>query len=155
MLTYHRLSWVATFSACNNSKKHAKGLTSFPQSPTNLLLHKCGSYAVALQNAKNFDAIHHDVPTQLRDLFIGPWQQSTHNPQLPPYLIVIDALDEINFFVTSQPDPNTDRVWLTRQYYTGMGCIRWCRTFCGYGPHQECQLSCNVKGRHADCVWFI
>jgi hypothetical protein len=92
------------------------------------LARKCKSYAGALHNAQNFDAVHHDVPTQLRDLLIGPWQ-STRNPQLPPYLIVIDALDEIKdgggsaflqelltvidefdlrgfkFLVTSRPDP--------------------------------------------------
>jgi len=88
----------------------------------------CKSYAGALHNAQNFDAVHRDVPTQLRDLLTGPWQ-STRNPQLPPYLIVVDALDEIKdggglaflqellavidefdlkgfkFLVTSRPDP--------------------------------------------------
>jgi len=80
------------------------------------------------EDAQNFDAVHHDVPTQLRDLLVGPWQ-STRDPQLPPYLIVVDALDEIKdgggsaflqellsvinefdlrgfkFLVTSRPDP--------------------------------------------------
>jgi len=93
------------------------------------LTRTCKSYAGALHNAQNFDAVHHDVPTQLRDLLVGPWQHSTRNPQLPPYLIVIDALDEIKdgggspflqelltvideydlrgfkFLVTSRPDP--------------------------------------------------
>jgi len=92
------------------------------------LARKRKSYAGALHNAQIFDAVHHDVPTQLRDLLIGPWQ-STHNPRLPPYLIVVDALDEIKdgggsaflqelltvinefdlrgfkFLVTSRPDP--------------------------------------------------
>ena len=92
------------------------------------LARKCKSYASALHNAQNFDAVHHDVPTQLRDLLVGPWQ-STRDPQLPPYLIVVDALDEIKdgggsaflqellsvinefdlrgfkFLVTSRPDP--------------------------------------------------
>jgi hypothetical protein len=49
----------------------------------------------ALHNAENFDAVYHDVPTQLMDLLVGPWQQSTCSPELPLYLIVIDALDEI------------------------------------------------------------
>ncbi len=47
-------------------------------------------------NAEKFDAVYHDVPTQLKDLLIEPWQQSTRSPNLPLYLIVIDALDEIN-----------------------------------------------------------
>ena len=33
----------------------------------------------------------------MKDLLVGPWQQfeATCPPELPPYLIVIDALDEI------------------------------------------------------------
>jgi hypothetical protein len=60
------------------------------------LSRKCKSYANALHNADNFDAVNHDVPTQLKDLLVGPWQQSTRSPTSPLYLIVIDALDEIN-----------------------------------------------------------
>jgi hypothetical protein len=47
--------------------------------------------------ADKFDAINHDVSTQLKALLVGPWQQSeaTRSTELPPYLIVIDALDEI------------------------------------------------------------
>ena len=59
------------------------------------LARKCKSYADALHNAENFDAVYHDVPTQLKDLLVKPWQQSTNDPKLPLYLIVIDALDEI------------------------------------------------------------
>jgi len=93
------------------------------------LARKCKSYAGALHNAQKFDSVHHDIHTQLRDLLIGPWQQSTPNPQLPLYLIIVDALDEITdgggseflqelltvideydlrgfkFLVTSRPDP--------------------------------------------------
>jgi hypothetical protein len=58
---------------------------------------KCKSFADALHNAKSFDAIDHDVPAQLKDFIVGPWQQCTRSPTtLPLYLIVIDALDEIN-----------------------------------------------------------
>ena len=61
------------------------------------LAHKCKSYANALHVAEKFDAVNHDVSSQIRDLLIGPWQQSENarHPELPPYLIVIDALDEI------------------------------------------------------------
>ena len=33
----------------------------------------------------------------MKDLLVGPWQRSAndHRPELPPYLVVIDALDEI------------------------------------------------------------
>ena len=57
------------------------------------LTRRCKSYASALHSAQNFDAVHYDLPTQFRDLLIGPWQHST--PQFPLHLIVIDALDEI------------------------------------------------------------
>ena len=60
------------------------------------LSRKCKPDADALHNADNFDAVDHEVSTQLRDLLVGPWQQSTRGPTLPLYLIVIDALDEIN-----------------------------------------------------------
>ena len=95
------------------------------------LARKCKSYANALHIADKFDAVNHEVATQLKDLLVGPWQQSeaTRHSGLPPYLIVIDALDEIKdnkgpvflsnlltvineydlrgfkFLVTSRPDP--------------------------------------------------
>ena len=59
------------------------------------LARKCKWYADALHTADKFDAVHRDVPTQLKDLLVGPWQQRTRGPKLPLYLIVIDALDEI------------------------------------------------------------
>jgi hypothetical protein len=59
------------------------------------LAHKCKSYEGALHKAERFNAVNHDVPTQLMDLLISPWQQSTRSLELPLYLIVIDALDEI------------------------------------------------------------
>ena len=95
------------------------------------LARKCKSYANALHVADKFDAVNHEVATQMKDFLVGPWQQSeaTRPPELPPYLIVIDALDEIKdnggskflrdlltainkddlrglkFLVTSRPDP--------------------------------------------------
>ena len=64
------------------------------------LAHKCQSYANALHVADKFNAVNHDVSSQMKDLLVGPWQlsEATRNPELlelPPYLIVIDALDEI------------------------------------------------------------
>ena len=58
---------------------------------------KCKSYADALYSTNKFNTDTHDVVTQLKNLLIGPWQQSepTRHPELPPYLIIIDALDEI------------------------------------------------------------
>ena len=55
------------------------------------------SYARALLDADKFDSV--EIPSrQLQDLFVGPWQKSAGNrpDNLPPYLIVIDALDEVD-----------------------------------------------------------
>jgi hypothetical protein len=61
------------------------------------LARKCKSYADALHVADKFDSVKFNVATQLRDLLVGPWQQSegTRCPEPLPYLIIIDALDEI------------------------------------------------------------
>ena len=61
------------------------------------LAHKCKSYADALHVADKFDTVNHDVSSQMKALLVGPWQlsEATRDPELPPYLIVIDALDEI------------------------------------------------------------
>ena len=55
------------------------------------------SYARALLDADKFDSV--EIPSkQLQDLFVGPWQKSASGRphDLPPYLIVIDALDEVD-----------------------------------------------------------
>ena len=56
------------------------------------------SYARALLDADKFDSVHKTPAKQLQDLFVGPWQKSARNRphNLPPYLIVIDALDEVD-----------------------------------------------------------
>ena len=61
------------------------------------LAHKCESYANALHDVGKFDTVNHDVSSQMEGLLAGPWQlsEATRHPDLPPYLIVIDALDEI------------------------------------------------------------
>ena len=95
------------------------------------LARKSRSYAHALHEADKFDSVN--KPTkQMKDLLVGPWQQSEsrRHADLPPYLIVVDALDEIKdnggsmflrslletinqrrlrglkFLVTSRPDPS-------------------------------------------------
>jgi AAA ATPase domain len=55
------------------------------------------SYARALFDADKFDSV--EMPAkQLQDLFVGPWEKSAGDRphDLPPYLIVIDALDEVD-----------------------------------------------------------
>jgi hypothetical protein len=101
---------------------------------------KCRAFADQLSDA-DFETVNQNVRAQLEDLLIAPWQASKPywcpDPLNPPphYLIVIDALDEIDgtggseflrdllevigknenrlqglkFFVTSRPDPNLVR----------------------------------------------
>ncbi|KAF8694677.1 hypothetical protein AX14_001956 [Amanita brunnescens Koide BX004] len=60
------------------------------------LAHQSRSYKHALLRADKFGSV--DVLSkQMKDLLIGPWQRSANDrrPELPPYLVVIDALDEI------------------------------------------------------------
>jgi hypothetical protein len=94
------------------------------------LARRSRSYAQALLRANKFDSV--DVLNkQMRDLLVDPWQQSSSGrpSEIPPYLVVVDALDEIEgeggsaflrdllktidrgrlrglkFLVTSRPDP--------------------------------------------------
>jgi hypothetical protein len=99
---------------------------------------KCKAFADQLSHV-DFEAINQNVRAQLKDLLIAPWQASKRDwspdPLNPHYLIVIDALDEIDgtggseflrvllevidknenrlqglkFLVTSRPDPNLVR----------------------------------------------
>jgi hypothetical protein len=94
------------------------------------LARKSRSYAHALHESDKFDSVD-KLTEQMKDLFVGPWQQSElrRHTELPPYLIIVDALDEIEadggtmflqdilqtinrrplralkFLVTSRPDP--------------------------------------------------
>ena len=55
------------------------------------------TFARALVDANKFDSV--EIPSrQMQDLFVGPWQRSTSDRPdgLSPYLIVIDALDEVD-----------------------------------------------------------
>ena len=96
------------------------------------LARKSGSYAQALLQADKLDSVSRILSKQMKDLLVGPWQQSVseRHSKFPPYLIIVDALDEINdrgglaffkelldtinaaglrglkFLVTSRPDPN-------------------------------------------------
>jgi hypothetical protein len=94
----------------------------------------CKPFAAALSKSGKFHIIHHDVQAQLEHLLIKPWKDSENDrladPSTQNYLIVIDALDEIDgkggskflqdllsvinkhrlrglkFFATSRPDPD-------------------------------------------------
>lgn len=54
------------------------------------------SFAQALLTANEFDSV--DVlEKQMKDLLVVPWKKSAgkRRPELPPFLVVVDALDEI------------------------------------------------------------
>jgi hypothetical protein len=94
------------------------------------LARRSRSYAQALLRANKFDSVN-VLTKQMRDLLVDPWQQSSSGrpSEIPPYLVVVDALDEIEgeggsaflrdllrtidkgrlrglkFLVTSRPDP--------------------------------------------------
>ena len=91
--------WAETFSArdCSRQFEETREQTRILPTIAYQLARKCKSYADALHVADKFDAVNHDVATQMKDLFLGPWHQSkaARPPKLSPYLIVIDALDEI------------------------------------------------------------
>jgi len=96
---------------------------------------KCKPFADALSHSGRFETIHQSVRSQLEGLLIGPWDECKAarlaDRSLPAqYLIIIDALDEIDgrggseflrdlldvidehrlqglkFFATSRPDPD-------------------------------------------------
>jgi hypothetical protein len=96
---------------------------------------RCKAFAYALSRSGRFETAHRNVRAQLEGLLIEPWQECEAarlaNSSTPPhYLIVIDALDEIDgnggseflhdlldvvnehklrglkFFATSRPDLN-------------------------------------------------
>ena len=58
---------------------------------------KCKSYANALHVTNKFNIVNYDISAQMKSLLVGPWQhpKPTCHPEPPPYLIVIDALNEI------------------------------------------------------------
>ena len=102
------------------------------------LARKSRSYAHALHEADKFDSVD-KLSKQMKDLLVGPWQksESRRHVELPPYLIVVDALDEIEadggskflqslletinqgrlrglkFLVTSRPDPPVEELCKT------------------------------------------
>ena len=111
-------SWVATFFAHDNSKKRKPRPLSFPPLLTNLLV-----------NANRMQTPCMLLTNSTRLITTSPgssWQLSEATRHLPPYLIVIDALDDdggsaflrnllivineydlrgLKFLVTSRSDP--------------------------------------------------
>jgi NACHT domain len=82
---------------CSRQFQETQGQTRILPTIAYQLARKCKSYANALHVADKFDAVNHDVSSQMKGLLVGPWQlsEATRHPESPPYVIVIDALDEI------------------------------------------------------------
>jgi len=120
---------------CSRQFKETKQAKRIVRTTVYHLALVCKPFANALARCGRFDTIHRDVRTQLEDLLVRPWRESESyrlaDPSTPPhYLIVIDALDEIDgkggsdflrdllyiinkyhlrglkFFATSRPDPD-------------------------------------------------
>ena len=90
---------------------------------------RCKAFADALSHSGKFDTVHHNVRAQLESLLIEPWEQARLADPSKRFLVIIDALDEIEgqggseflrdlfdeinkhhlpglkFFVTSRSDP--------------------------------------------------
>jgi len=121
---------------CSRLFEETRSATRIVRTIVYQLALKCKPFADALTHSGKFDTINQSPRHQLEGLLIEPWQASksarlTNSSTRPPqYLIVIDALDEIDgtggseflrdllsvinenrlkglkFFATSRPDPN-------------------------------------------------
>jgi len=121
---------------CSRLFEETKSATRIVRTIVYQLALKCKPFADALTQSGKFDTIDQSPRDQLEGLLIEPWQASEStrlaNSSTPPpqYLIVIDALDEIDgtggseflrdllsvikenrlkglkFFATSRPDPS-------------------------------------------------
>jgi len=117
---------------CSRQIKETRSATRIVRTIVYHLALKSKVFADALRAYGNFDTIHHGVRSQLESLLIEPWKQaqSTDPSKSLHFLVVIDALDEIDgqdgsgflrdlldsinkhrlqglkFFATSRPDPD-------------------------------------------------
>ena len=78
---------------CSRQFQETQVQTRIIPTITYQLAHKCKLYANIWQVVGEFDSVDQDVSSQIRDLFVGPRLLS--DPEVPPYLIIIDGLDEI------------------------------------------------------------
>ncbi|KAF9471554.1 hypothetical protein BDN70DRAFT_819840 [Pholiota conissans] len=115
---------------CSRQMKETRSATRIVRTIAYHLARRCKAFADAL-DCTDFDIIHQGVRAQLQKLLIEPWRrvQSAESTQVPYFLVIIDALDEIDgqggseflrdlldsinkyglrglkFFATSRPDP--------------------------------------------------
>jgi hypothetical protein len=103
------------------------------------------SYAHALLRANKFDSVD-ILSKQMKDLLVGPWQRSASDrpPELPPYLVVIDALDEIE----GQGGPEFLRELLMT---VGGGQLQGLKFLITSRPHPELASLCATFSSDAVC----
>ncbi|KAF9475687.1 hypothetical protein BDN70DRAFT_813655 [Pholiota conissans] len=115
---------------CSRQMKETRSVTRIVRTIAYHLARRCKAFADSLDGT-DFDIIHQGVRAQLQKLLIEPWRrvQSAEATQMPHFLVIIDALDEIDgeggsvflrdlldsinkyglrglkFFATSRPDP--------------------------------------------------
>ncbi|KAF9472429.1 hypothetical protein BDN70DRAFT_887004 [Pholiota conissans] len=115
---------------CSRQMEDTRSATRIVRTIAYHLARRCKAFADSLDGT-DFDIIHQGVRAQLQKLLIEPWMrvQSAEATQIPHFLVIIDALDEIDgqggseflrdllesinkyglrglkFFATSRPDP--------------------------------------------------
>ncbi|KAF9471000.1 hypothetical protein BDN70DRAFT_939263, partial [Pholiota conissans] len=116
---------------CSRHFKETRSATRIVRTIAYHLALRCKPFADSLDH-KSFDAVHQNARTQLQCLLVDPWKrvQSAELSKVPRFLVIIDALDEIDgeggseflrdlldsidkhrlrglkFFATSRPDQN-------------------------------------------------
>ena len=85
---------------CSRQFDEAKQSTAIIRTIVYHLACACPSFAGTLLRTGDFDAVNYGVQAQIQDLLVKPWRASEDDrkadPSTPPcYLVVIDALDEI------------------------------------------------------------
>ncbi|RXW13805.1 hypothetical protein EST38_g12045, partial [Candolleomyces aberdarensis] len=120
---------------CSRQFNETRSVTHIVRTIVYHLSLKCKAFANVLHRSGKFDTIYQGPRAQLTDLLVGPWVESQSlfsedSTTAPRYLIVIDALDEVEnkggsaflralldvinenhlpglkFFVTSRSDPD-------------------------------------------------
>lgn len=82
---------------CSRQFDETRRKTSIIPTLAYQLARKCKPYADALHLSDKFDTVNEGIAKQMKELLVRPWQQSRVSDDATPlYLIVIDALDEID-----------------------------------------------------------
>ncbi|KAF9471633.1 WD40 repeat-like protein [Pholiota conissans] len=82
---------------CSRHFKETRSATRIVRTIAYQLALRCKPFADALDH-RSFDTVHQNVRTQLQCLLVDPWKrvQSAGLSEVPRFLVIIDALDEID-----------------------------------------------------------